>query len=170
MSWGPSRLAGFYRISAVRDIGGFADAVGDLWDVDVAASLRDAGYETELALHCRLAYDPAQLDDAVVDPTEAATWAERLFWRHAPSLGWGGLLRHGFQVAAGSVVSLCTGGGVSTLRARLSAALDRAAYRDHREQVSLASERCGLDSPPILSIEQERRRRSGGSMSQRRAA
>lgn len=85
-------VATFLRKSAYQLVGGLDAAVGDSFaDVDLAARLRHAGYLSVIEPESRLSHD---------GPLRAAAKAEfqgrqeeRLFWRNAPTFGWGCALR-----------------------------------------------------------------------------
>ncbi|MEN6558325.1 MAG: glycosyltransferase family 2 protein [Thermoguttaceae bacterium] len=84
---GPDRLAGFYRVSALRAVGGFSDRAGDaLSAIDVALALQQAGFHGVLESQCVARTDPAMVRDG-------SAWrrgrdVERLFWYWASNQGW----------------------------------------------------------------------------------
>ena len=167
-AWGPSLSAGFYRLGAVRDVGGFADRLGDLVDVDVAASLRTAGYKTQVDRQTSIAMDASvQPEDSPEPRAVRIGQAERMYRRHASQLGWSTKFSHTAVAAGGGLFDLVTG-KVSCVTARLAAVLDRRSRVEHAGRVATAAERCGQD-PVLLSLEDERRRRQGGA-SRRKAA
>ncbi|MEN6405652.1 MAG: glycosyltransferase [Thermoguttaceae bacterium] len=84
---GPDGLAGFYRVSALRAVGGFSARAGDaMAAIDVALALQQAGFHGVLESQCVARTDAATACDG-------SAWrqgrdAERLFWYWASSEGW----------------------------------------------------------------------------------
>lgn len=166
-AWGPSLLAGFYRLAAVRELGGFADEVGEHLDVDLAGSLVQADYEIYTAPESQLMYHTAET------PARAATAreVERLFWRHRSLLGSLGLFAHAAHATCDSLFSLCTGGGFQRLRQRLGAAMERRQYRQHQEIIEAAMiDGETAEAAEVYSLEAARQQRRETAPSHRRAA
>ena len=130
---GPLALAGFYRRSALRLIGGFPRAVGDaLADADLALALQFAGYKAIL--------EPRSIVRATTDFL-SAPWpgfrqglaAERLFWRAAPVAGWGkSLAAHPFGLVIDFCKSLPSPAALTALAGRLLAICQMGSHRNHR--------------------------------------
>jgi hypothetical protein len=93
-SVGPLLQAAFYRKSALSWIGGLPIGVGEQFaDVDLALSLRHAGWHIETDPTCRV-FAPA-IEAPHANGFFGGLYAERLFWRHASELGRiGSLLSH----------------------------------------------------------------------------
>jgi GT2 family glycosyltransferase len=122
---GPAATAAFYRKEAVTALGlPFDPAVGDLLaDVDLALRLREAGHLAVFEPASRIHYTP---DQTASDRSFALARAmERLFWRHAGSVGWlRSLSAHGLLVAAESSRCLIQPTNVSHLAGRLAGWLE----------------------------------------------
>lgn len=164
-AWGPSRLAGFYRLSAVRELGGYCEEVGEHADVDLAGSLLQADYEISTAPECQLAYDTSEL--TAVSATAAEE--ERVYWRHRPLLGAVSLLAHFASAACASVVSLCTGGGMSDTLQRMGAIFERQQYQQHRDVIASATFSDDEEETEVYSLEAARQQRES-TTPKRRAA
>jgi GT2 family glycosyltransferase len=167
---GPSRLAGFYRLSAVRDLGGFSNEVGELVDVDLAGSLVQAGYETSTAPECQLAYAASAEDKSIEsDIVHQVRHAERVYWRQRAVLGRLNLPAHMIHGLGSSLASLINGRGVAPLQSRIAAAMEWSSYREHRRQVDEAALSWHEESSvETISLDDERQRRT--SRQDRRAA
>lgn len=92
-------VAAFFRKSAFQLVGGLDVAVGDaLADVDLAARLRHAGYLSVIEPEARLTHVGPLPASVVGEPDPRCE--ERLFWRSAPTFGWGrALWQHPVSVA-----------------------------------------------------------------------
>src|SRR5262249_24312340 len=102
----------------------FDPAVGDrLADVDLALRLRAAEHKAVFEPGSRVIYTP---DQTSCDRSLAMGRAlERLFWRHASSIGWfRSLAAHGLLVAAESSCCLIQSTRVSQLAGRLAGWLE----------------------------------------------
>jgi GT2 family glycosyltransferase len=85
---GPLVQAAFYRKSAIESLGGLSTAVGDeSVDVDLALTLRRAGWKTCQAPDCRVLATSIDFDRPT-SPLTASLHAERLYWRHACEVSW----------------------------------------------------------------------------------
>lgn len=127
---GPVATAAFYRKEAVTALGlPFDPTVGDvLADVDLALRLRAAGHQAVFEPASRVCYTPDQ--NASDRSFTLARAMERLFWRHAGSVGWfRSLSAHGLLVAAESSRCLIQPTNVSHLAGRLAGWLEP--RRDH---------------------------------------
>jgi hypothetical protein len=104
---GPTFAAGFYRRSAVAEVGGFSADVGDdLADVDMALSLKEAGWEAVVDPRCHV--DEVGATSSTTSRLSQAWYAERLFWRHARSHVWPlSLICHPWEVVS-AMASLST--------------------------------------------------------------
>ncbi len=132
---GPLVQAAFFRRSALELVGGLPQAVGDsLADVDLALTLKYAGY------HCML--EPASRVEAVPGDIALDTAAgfrnglaaERLFWRNAPVLGWKkSLAMHPLAVLGEFVAGLPHWGTMTRLCGRLLGCCQFGNYRAHHE-------------------------------------
>jgi hypothetical protein len=92
---GPQLGAAFYRKSAIDAIGGVPTGVGDaLADVDLALTLRKAGWQIELEPECRVLAQ--QVDDCSPGSFRSALCCERLYWRHFVDDGIAAWLAHPF--------------------------------------------------------------------------
>jgi len=132
---GPSLLAGFYRREALYEVGGWHAAVGDhLADVDLALSLEAIGWTTEFDAGSMVSYDQVPAQPA---PSFQQAWlAERLFWRHAATVGWGkSLLLHPAAVAWESLAALPTAAGLTQPLARLLAAVELPRNLSHQRKL-----------------------------------
>jgi len=86
---GPLVQAAFYRRSALELVGGLPQAVGDsLADVDLALTLKYAGYHCLLEPRSRIEATPGDIALTTASGFRNGLAAERLFWRNAPVLGW----------------------------------------------------------------------------------
>jgi len=96
---GPTLAAGFYRRSAVLELGGFYVPLGaDLAVLDMALSLDAAGWSVasapESVVRVNCPASPTRLS------FRGGRQSERLFWRHASRDGWlQAVLRHAVTVA-----------------------------------------------------------------------
>lgn len=134
---GPSALGGFYRVDAVLDLGGFYEGVGDmLADVDLAATLKAAGYRSEFAADCRMIAEP---EYSTAHNFQRGRQQQRFFWRHAARRG---LLRslicHPFTVARQAIGDIPHPGAVSQLLGRVLASFEWGAYRTYAEMLRSA--------------------------------
>jgi hypothetical protein len=120
---GPTLSAGFYRREAVRDAGAVDVAMGEQFaDVDLALSLQTAGYRAICEPSSQVLGRPPQTErDRFVDGLRA----ERLFWKHAPAMGWPrSLALHALLVAAEALWSLRRPLGLIRLLGRVAACLE----------------------------------------------
>jgi GT2 family glycosyltransferase len=103
---GPDAAAGFYRRSALEAVGGFAQSpVDTLATIDVALSLREAGFRCVVEPDCQARADTATVSDRI--GFRHGRDSERLFWRWASSHGWlRSLAAHAALVAGECVVGL----------------------------------------------------------------
>jgi hypothetical protein len=95
---GPTLTAGFYRRTALEEVGGFDVLVGDRnGDLDIALSLEAAGYDAaNVASSCVTAADAERQVVGFGD----ARRLERVFWKHLPKdEGRGSVLGHLIMVA-----------------------------------------------------------------------
>ena len=84
---GPTLSAAFYRRSALDLCGRFESKVGDgLLDLDLALSMRAVGCEERFEPRIRVVGQALTVSDA--SSYLAGRSAERLIWRHAPTIGW----------------------------------------------------------------------------------
>ena len=120
---GPTSSAAFYRRSALDAIGGWpAEICLSLADLDVALSLREAGFERAIDTNCVI-----RVGEKRVYRTGAfgrAASQERLFWRHRRS-GMGRMLRPLVALAQ------CLGAGLPWSMA--AAAMGKVASRGAKE-------------------------------------
>jgi GT2 family glycosyltransferase len=96
----PALTAGFWRSSAIDSLGGFDESCGSLWsDVDCGLSLQVLGYRCVVEPES-VVRGPAFADGSSLGYREGRR-AERVFWRHIASRGWGSsLVFHPIAVAA----------------------------------------------------------------------
>ena len=85
---GPLLQAAFYRKSVIDTLGGISAEVGDdLADIDLALTLRRAGWKVCGASECRVLATSLNFDERS-DSFAASLQAERYYWRHAGDNGW----------------------------------------------------------------------------------
>ena len=132
---GPVLLAAFYRKSALDALGGVPTAIGDrLADIDIALSLRHAGWQIASEPNCRLFAPASEISDSNPDfGFVYGLTTERLFWRHAGELGRTSSIAAHIGTVAGELI----GHGLiskapAQLLGRLVALVDRRNYRHYR--------------------------------------
>ena len=144
---GPSYRAAFYRKTLVELSGvGLNAGVGDLLaDVDLALALRHAGF--------RALVEPRSKVYGSAEPQPERTfrqaiYAERLFWRSAPVVGWlAAMVCHPWVVAAEFVANFPSLAMVTQLAGRAVACFDTARHRRHHallNQISDSAQRAPL--------------------------
>ncbi len=136
---GPTLLAAFYRRSAVGALSGFDRSVGDqLADVDLAMSLRAAMYRSIIEPDSRV-YSRVPLQ-ARASEFQVGRYAERLFWRHAPAVGWAkALLLHPLAITADFLRAIRRPASLTRLIGRAAAWLEIRRYRNHYERLQTVS-------------------------------
>lgn len=116
---GPSLSAAFYRRETLVLVGGLDTTVGAGWaDVDIALGLRAAGYHALLATRSivRLPATARRREDGITQ----GKCAERVFWRHAGTVGWlRSLWAHPFAWAAEFLAELTGGRPMGTTLGRV---------------------------------------------------
>ncbi len=145
---GPALFAGFYRRWLWEAIGGFCERLDvDSADIDFALSLESLGYRSALEPQ-----SVVRATDSVVQevPSFAAGCsAERVFWRHAATLGWGSsLLAHPLTVLGCILRDWRRPGAYLQLLGRLSALFGLPAQLTYAARVRKAVEMALLESPP----------------------
>jgi hypothetical protein len=145
---GPSRLAGFYRRSALDLIGLFSEDVGDgLTALDAAMSFRQMGLRTVLEPQCRV--QTTLPHSGRTSAFRKALEAERFFWRWAPSRGWArSLMCHLVELAAESVRGFPRPVMFSRWAGRTLGSLSIGSHRHHAEYLDC----CGKDVQAILPM------------------
>jgi len=133
---GPSMAAGFYRREDVLAAGRFRNNVGDdLADVDLALTLHHAGLRCVVATDC-VVHGTAE------SPFETASFRkglfqERLFWRHAPFLGWRqALVGYPWQLASDWLQGFWSLSTYKRLLGRVRGCLEKGEYESFREQAA----------------------------------
>jgi len=137
---GPELRAGFYRRETLLELAALNTGVGDdLADVDLALTLRAAGY--------RAVFEPAA---KILTPSvavgrsggfKAGLGAERLFWRNAPLAGWGkSLLSHPAAWLADIVQVGLRPTLLTHLLGRTVALLEQASFRKRHAQLAQLAE------------------------------
>jgi GT2 family glycosyltransferase len=135
-------VAAFLRKSAYQLVGGLDATVGDaLADVDLGARLRHAGYLSVIEPESRLSHD-GPLSSTV--PAESQGRAEslgrqqeRLFWRNAPTFGWGrALRRHPLAVAWRLLQRPLPWHVAEQLGGRVAALADLRDFREHYRKLA----------------------------------
>lgn len=130
----PGLGAGFYRKAALEAVGGFTSAVGeDFADIDTGLALRRAGYTnvSEPASRVRMGANPRTRSKV-----RAAYYAERLFWRNAPNVGWASAIALHPWVVAGAVLrNLLSLSLLVQLLARVVALCHWSHYRAHHKRL-----------------------------------
>ena len=138
---GPSLLAGFYCRQAIEEVGSWQSPVGDdLADIDLALSLSALGWTTAVDTQSRIHFDTSTLQQ---ERSFRQAWnAERLFWRHAATVGWAkSLLCHPMTVAWESIGSLPQATALTQPLARMLAAVELPRHlRFHKELHNAAFE------------------------------
>jgi hypothetical protein len=126
---GPLGLAAFYRRSALDLVGGFSQIGDSVADVDLALSLRAAGYRCVLEPGSTLF--AARHDIAAAHAGfRTGLAAECLFWRAAPIAGWGkSILAHPVGVIGEFLRALPSVGAFTAVFGRIVGACQ---MRDHR--------------------------------------
>lgn len=129
---GPSSRAAFYRRESLQAVGGWPVCVGASWaDLDVALSLREAGYQHVVEPSAQVALRQATTDRC--GAFGEARGAARLFWRHG-----GGVAGWLVHPAAAVVQCLAAGGPLrigAAMLGKLASCCDIAAGRAHRRLV-----------------------------------
>ena len=134
---GPTSAAGFYRRSALDQVGGWPARMGEYFaDLDVALSLSEAGYETAL--------DPSTV---IIRSASAGTSngafgksrdQERVFWRHQ-----GGIVATVMHPTVAIVQCLLAGGPVAMFMSaagKLASIADISAGRRHQRMLRAVAE------------------------------
>jgi len=123
-------VGGFFRKAALDVVGGFSAAVGSaLSEIDTAFMLRAAGYRTVAEIHSVVKLPPSESPQGAFG---SAFYAERLFWRSAPSVGWSkSLVCHPLSIAYELVRSFPRWRMVTQVTARLLALAYVLHYRRH---------------------------------------
>ncbi len=86
--WGPALFAAFYRMTAVKAVGGLPTAVGDEFaDADLACSLSQAGYLAAWEPNCWVSADTTLVNKRS-GRLRRAWHAQRLFGRSRPAFSW----------------------------------------------------------------------------------
>jgi Glycosyl transferase family 2 len=132
---GPLAQAGFYRRAALELVGHFPTTVGDLHtDVDLALTLRYAGYRAVLEPRSVV---QATAGDLLLAPNHGWRFglnAERLFWRTAGTLGWSNALAgHALGAMSEFARNLPRLSAATTLAGRLIGACSLGRHRAHRQ-------------------------------------
>jgi hypothetical protein len=135
-STGPLLQGAFYRKQLLEAMHGLPRGIGEyLVDVDLALSLRHAGWEIALDPKCRL-FAPA-IDESNVNDFVTSLWSERLFWRHASQLGSiGSLLAHPGTVLGDLATSPSKWKIPLQILGRLVALFQGSHYRQYRQAVA----------------------------------
>jgi hypothetical protein len=134
---GPTHRAGFYRRSALKQIGGWPTTLAPaLADVDVALSLRQLGYRTvhegESRIHCPGA-TPA------LPSYQRSRQQEQLHWRHVAGFAWATALAiHPLAAAADCLLAGGPGAMLSAVAGKF------ASLGDIRECCTFAARLHGL--------------------------
>jgi hypothetical protein len=144
---GPDALAAFYRRSALESVGGFSSsAVGTLAAIDVALSLRHAGFRTVVEPKCQ-----AKVDAAIVRDKPGFRHgrdAERLFWQWAGAHGRArSLAAHTALVAGECVIGLWHPPMLMHLTGRALGVICVALGK----RLAKTSEAANVDNPSILT-------------------
>lgn len=83
---GPTHRAGFYRRTALKQIGGWPTTLSPaLGDADVALSLKQLGYRAVCEPQSRIA---CPRETSSLSAYQQARERERLFWRHSRAAAW----------------------------------------------------------------------------------
>ena len=174
---GPALAAGFYRRSAIDNLGGFDESCGSRWsDVDCGLSLQTLGYRCVLEPES-VVHGPAAADESSLGYREGRR-AERVFWRHIAAGGWGSrLVFHPLAVAATVARAWNQVPGYTQLLGRLVSMfgiLSHLAYgsRLRERAATLDDQPLAIDSDdgPVESLPSDRSTRRNATGRDRRAA
>ena len=174
---GPALAAGFYRKSAIDDLGGFDESCGSCWaDVDCGLSLQALGYRCVLEPES-VVHRPAAADESSLGYRQGRR-AERVFWRHIGAGGWGPrLVFHPLAVAATVARAWNQVPGYTQLLGRLVSLIGIFSHLAHgsrlRQQAdTLDDESLEIDSDdgPVESPPSDRSSRRNATGRDRRAA
>jgi hypothetical protein len=146
---GPSRWAGFYRRSAIQMCGGFDSSVGDaLTHLDLALSLRAISFGSRLETKCRVTARAPH--EETRSHFASGLQAERLIWRHAPTVGWlSALVLHPAVVALEVLRGCARTVTWSSLFGRAAACLEIDRYRRHYRKLRQALRMEQTAPPPV---------------------
>lgn len=144
---GPATFAAFYRKAAIDFVGGLSTQLGPRQaDVDLALTLRHAGFTTALEPRSRVLASPAV--DPCLSPRLEALHNERLFWRQLPETGWlPALAAHGSTVALEALASIGRPRMLSQIVARAWACCQRGSYARRRRAMAELSRRAVTARP-----------------------
>lgn len=128
---GPALALGFYARTALDHVGELDVHMSDQFaDVDLAVLLNTLGFRTVFEPCCQLVGQSGPATD--VGSFKTGLIAERLFWRHAPHVGWlRSLAQHPFTVAA----DLFRAGRCGRLAGRLAGSLSLLSHLKHYAKV-----------------------------------
>ncbi len=132
---GPISQAGFYRRAALELVGHFPSAVGDLnADVDLALTLRYAGYRAVLEPQSVVEATAGDLRLAPAHGLRYGLHSERLFWRTAGVVGWRyAIAAHVLGIVAEFSGSVPRIRAFTTFAGRLLGACAMGSHRAHRQ-------------------------------------
>jgi hypothetical protein len=152
---GPTRMAAFYRRSAVLALEGLCPQAGDWYaDIDLALCLHRLGFGCALETGSVVTALDVEFD-APCD-FQAGRGAERVFGRHRKELGTAlSLPAHAAHVVASVLIRPFRIAAYACLAGRLLAAFERVGYRDFGRRMRRASEACRASSPPLHNEEDE---------------
>jgi hypothetical protein len=123
--------AGFFRRSAIESLGRLDERCGCHWsDVDCGLSLQTLGYRCVLEPES-VVHGPTAPDQSSLGYTEGRR-AERVFWRHISTRGWGpGLVFHPMAVLATVANAWNQASGYTQLLGRLISLFAIASHLAH---------------------------------------
>jgi hypothetical protein len=161
---GPTYRAGFYRRTALKQIGGWPTTLPHaLADVDVALSLKQLGYRAAVEPQTRIS---CPCDAPSASAYELARQREQLFWRHLATVG-GTMAVLAHPLAA--VRDCFTAGGplsmLAAMAGKCASLSDIGACRAHDARMQGLKRLTVTDAPP-----KSQNGRNGGEDRPRRAA
>ena len=169
----PALSAGFYCKAALQRVGGFTTQLGDeLADADLAVALSQAGLQVRFEPDARL------IAMSAPEPCESSwrqgLYAERLFWRNAPAVGWWkSLAFHPWTVAARAARSMPSLATLAQLAGRFLACCDVGHYPPRHAQLRslvAGSKRTTTGTTdPHLRVDASHAARQSSSPTERRA-
>jgi len=137
---GPTLAAGFYRLEALRALGGFDASIGDEHaDIDAALTLQAIGCKCQFEAASRVRFTDAKAN--APETFRTGRQSERLFWRHQKRRGGiGALLMHPLSVLVQALGDLPHPGSVTQLLGRTIAGMEFGTGRRQEERLQAATD------------------------------
>ncbi|MFT5523190.1 MAG: cellulose synthase/poly-beta-1,6-N-acetylglucosamine synthase-like glycosyltransferase [Pirellulaceae bacterium] len=136
----PTLSAGFFRRSALDEAGGLQNVVGDsLADIDLGMTLKALGYTCVCDQESRVR--TSSLEETKQSFMHGLR-TQRLFMRHAPSVGWLiALICHPWSVMLQSIDAIPSLGAITHLLGRPWACIEFWSYRSFHQSLKTTNEK-----------------------------